>query len=52
MMRQAEAREVLKDAKVAVQISVTKVSPAGATPPQTFEVHGHEWTRTLTDEAK
>jgi hypothetical protein len=44
--------DVLKDAKVAMQISVTEVKPAGSTVGQTFEVRGHEWARAFTDEAR
>jgi hypothetical protein len=44
--------EVLKDAKVAMQIDVTEVNPAAPAPEQTFDVHGHEWTRAFTDEAR
>jgi hypothetical protein len=44
--------DVLKNGKVAMQISITEVNPAGPTQAQTFEVHGHEWTRAFTDEAR
>jgi hypothetical protein len=44
--------DVLKDGALAMRISVTEISSAGATPAKTFEVHGHEWTRAFTDEAR
>jgi hypothetical protein len=44
--------DVPKDTKVAMQINVTEVNPAGPTVGQSFEVHGHEWTRAFTDEAR
>ena len=44
--------DVLKDGALAMRISVTEISPAGATPAKTFEIHGHEWTRAFTDEVR
>jgi hypothetical protein len=44
--------DVLKDGALAMRISVTEVSPAGATPAKIFEAHGHEWTRAFTDEVR
>ncbi len=44
--------DVLKDGALAMRINVTQVSPAGATPAKTFEIHGHEWTRAFTDEVR
>jgi hypothetical protein len=44
--------DVLKGAKVAMQISVTEVNPAQPTPGQAFDVRGHESTRAFTGEAR
>jgi hypothetical protein len=44
--------DVLKDGKLGTQIRVIEVSPVGPVPAKTFELHGHEWTRALTDEVR
>jgi hypothetical protein len=44
--------DVLKDGNLGVRVRVTGVSPAGAIPPKTFEVKGHEWTRAFTAEVR
>jgi len=44
--------DVLKDGNLGMRIRVTDVSPAGAIPPKTFEVKGHEWTRAFTAEVR
>jgi len=44
--------DALRNGALAMRISITEVSPAGAIPAKTFEVHGHEWTRAFTDEAR
>ena len=43
---------VLKDGKLAMEIRVTDVSPAGTVPAKTFELKGHEWTRAFTAEVR
>jgi hypothetical protein len=44
--------DVLKDGKLGMQIRVTEVTPAAPLPGKAFEVHGHEWTRSFTDEVR
>jgi len=44
--------DILKDGNLGMRIRVTEVSPAGAVPPKTFEVKGHEWTRAFTAEVR
>jgi hypothetical protein len=51
-VRIAHRIDVLKDGNLGVRIRVTDVSPAGAIPPKTFEVKGHEWTRAFTAEVR
>ena len=44
--------DILKDGKIGMKIQITELSKAEAVPDKTFEVHGHEWDRTFTDEAR
>lgn len=44
--------EVLKDGQLAMLLRVTEVTATPPVPAKTFEVHGHEWTRTFTDEVR
>lgn len=44
--------EARRNGALAMRINVTEVSPAVTTPDKFFEVHGHEWTRAFTDEAR
>jgi len=44
--------DALKDGVLGMRISVTEVSAAGAIPSKTFEVHGHEWVRSFTDQVR
>jgi TonB-like protein len=51
-VKTARRIDVLKDGKLAMLIRVTEVSPAGTVPAKTFEVRGHEWTRSFTAEVR
>ena len=44
--------DVLKDGNPIMRIRITQVSPAGTIPVKTFEVKGHEWTRSFTAEVR
>ena len=44
--------DVLRDGVLAMRIQVTKISLAGVVPEKTFELKGHEWTRTFTSEVR
>jgi hypothetical protein len=44
--------EVLHNGALGMLIRVTQVSPAETLPASTFELRGHEWTRSFTDEVR
>ncbi len=44
--------DVFRNGGLGMSIRVTDLSPAGALPDSTFELHGHEWTRSFTDEVR
>jgi hypothetical protein len=44
--------DVLKDGKLAMRIQVVSVTGAAAVPKDTFEIKGHEWTRSFTAETR
>jgi hypothetical protein len=51
-IKTARRVDVLKDGRLAMRIRVTEVTAPGAVPPKTFEVHGHDWTRSFTAEVR
>jgi len=44
--------DVLKDGKLAMQIRLTEISPAGTIPESTLMLKGHEWQRAFTAEER
>jgi hypothetical protein len=51
-VKAAHRIDVLKDGTLGMRVHVTQVSPAEAVPAKTFEVKGHEWTRSFTAEVR
>ena len=48
----AHTIRLLHNGALGMLIKVTQISAAGALPENTFELHGHEWKRVFTDEAR
>jgi len=49
---QAHRIDVLKEDSLAMRIQIKDISPAGAVPSKTFQLKGHEWTRSFTSEVR